>query len=51
MMPATVRPRVVAVWLLGLFIPYAQSESITGDLFEEFSDLATRIAECHSKCD
>ena len=42
MMPSTVRPPVVAVWLLGLFTPYKQAESITGDLHEEFFHLASK---------
>jgi hypothetical protein len=40
MMPSAVRPPIVAVWLVDLFIPNEQAESIPGDLLEEFSDLA-----------
>ncbi len=37
-----VQPPRVAVWLVGLFAPAEESESITGDLVEEFSQLASR---------
>jgi hypothetical protein len=49
MIPATVRPPLVAVWLLHLFIPYGQSESITGDLLEEFSDLAPKSGVAYAR--
>lgn len=37
-----VQPPRLAVWLVNLFTPYEQSESILGDLLEEFSDLAVK---------
>lgn len=37
-----VHPPRIASWLLDLFIPIEQTESITGDLLEEFSDLASK---------
>jgi hypothetical protein len=37
-----VQPPRIAVWLLDLFIPEKQGESIHGDLFEEFSGLASK---------
>lgn len=36
------QPPRLAVWLVNLFTPYEQSESILGDLLEEFSDLASK---------
>jgi hypothetical protein len=39
---SSVQPPRVAVWLLDLFTPYEQTESIPGDLLEEFSDLASK---------
>jgi hypothetical protein len=35
------RPPRVAIWLVNLFIPFAQDESIQGDLLEEFSHIAS----------
>jgi hypothetical protein len=35
-------PPPVAVWLIGLLAPAEEAESILGDLFEEFSVLATK---------
>lgn len=37
-----VQPPRLAAWLLDLFVPKKQAESIPGDLFEEFSNLASR---------
>jgi hypothetical protein len=37
-----VQPPRIAVWLLDLFISEKQGESIHGDLFEEFSGLASK---------
>jgi hypothetical protein len=37
-----IRPPRLAVWLVNLFTPYEQSESIQGDLLEEFADLASK---------
>jgi hypothetical protein len=37
-----IQPPRLAVWLVNLFTPYEQSESILGDLLEEFSDLAVK---------
>lgn len=48
-MQATARPPIIAAWLLGLFIPYEQSESITGDLLEEFSELASKSGVAYAR--
>ena len=37
-----VRPPRIAVWLVDLFTPTEQTESIPGDLLEEFSELASK---------
>lgn len=37
-----IQPPRLAVWLVNLFTPYEQSDSILGDLIEEFSDLASK---------
>ncbi len=37
-----VRPPRIAAWLVNLFAPDEQAESISGDLLEEFSDLASK---------
>ena len=42
MTQASRRPPRVAVWLVELFTPYEQAETIPGDLLEEFSDLASK---------
>jgi hypothetical protein len=39
---SSVQPPCVAVWLLDLFTPYEQKESIPGDLLEEFVDVASK---------
>jgi hypothetical protein len=36
------QPPFVAVWLLELFTPEEQAESIVGDLLEEFSGFAAK---------
>jgi hypothetical protein len=36
------QPPRIAVWLVNLFTPYDQSESIQGDLLEEFAGLASK---------
>lgn len=41
MEPRIFRPPVIAVWLVGFFIPNQQRETIQGDLVEEFSTLAS----------
>jgi hypothetical protein len=40
--PAFVQPPRFAVWLVDLFTPYEQAESISGDLLEEFNDLVLK---------
>ena len=40
--PSVVQPPRLAVWLVNLFTPYEHVESISGDLLEEFSDLASK---------
>jgi len=40
--PSLVQPPPLAVWLVSLFTPYEQAESIPGDLLEEFSSVASR---------
>jgi hypothetical protein len=42
MTQALFHPPRVAAWLIELFTPYEQTESIPGDLLEEFSDLASK---------
>jgi len=37
-----VQPPRLALWLVNLFTPFEQAESIPGDLLEEFSELALR---------
>jgi hypothetical protein len=37
-----VRPPLIAAWLVDLVTPYEQAESISGDLLEEFSGLASK---------
>jgi hypothetical protein len=36
------QPPRIAVWLIDLFTPYQQEESIPGDLLEEFTDIASK---------
>ena len=40
--PSTPQPPRLASWLLDLFTPYDQAESIPGDLHEEFSNVASQ---------
>jgi hypothetical protein len=40
--PSFIQPPRLAVWLVSLFTPYEQAESIPGDLLEEYSDLALK---------
>ena len=40
--PSFVQPPRFAVWLVNLFTPCEQSDSILGDLLEEFSGLASK---------
>src|SRR5258708_32959216 len=37
-----VQPPRVAAWLVGLFTPSEQTESLSGDLLEEFSELVLK---------
>jgi hypothetical protein len=39
---SAVRPPLIAAWLVDLVAPREQTESILGDLLEEFSDLAAK---------
>jgi hypothetical protein len=39
---SVVHPPRIAAWLIDLFTPYEQAESIPGDLLEEFSELAMK---------
>lgn len=45
MTPAAPQPPRIAVWLVSLFAPEQQAEAISGDLLEEFSQLAARSSE------
>jgi hypothetical protein len=40
---SSVQPPRIAVWLVGLFTPDREAESIPGDLLEEFSNLASNL--------
>jgi hypothetical protein len=40
--PSTPQPPPLASWLVDLFTPYDQAESIPGDLHEEFSNVASQ---------
>jgi hypothetical protein len=40
--PTFVQPPRLAVWLVNLFTPYEQAESIPGDLLEEFSEVTLK---------
>jgi len=46
---SSVQPPRVAVWLLDLFTPYEQTESIPGDLLEEFSDVASKSGVANAR--
>jgi hypothetical protein len=45
---SSVQPPRVAVWLLDLFTPHEQTESIPGDLLEEFSDVASKLGVAYA---
>lgn len=47
--PSFAQPPRFAVWLVNLFIPYEQKESIPGDLLEEFSDLALKSGRAFAR--
>ena len=49
MTQASFRPPRVAARLIELFTPYEQSESIPGDLLEEFSDLASKSGAAYAR--
>ncbi len=40
--PSFIQPPPIAVWLINLFTPPEEEESIVGDLLEEFSQLASK---------
>jgi hypothetical protein len=46
---AFVRPPRMAAWLVDLFAPSEQVESITGDLLEEFSDLESKLGAASAR--
>ncbi len=46
---SSVQPPRVAVWLLDRFTPYEQTESIPGDLLEEFSDVASKSGVAYAR--
>ena len=48
MTQASFQPPRGAVWLIELFTPYEQAESIPGDLLEEFSDVAAKSGVAHA---
>jgi len=49
MTQASFQPPRGAVWLIELFTPYEQAESIPGDLLEEFSDLASKSGVAYAR--
>jgi hypothetical protein len=49
MTQASIQPPRGAVWLIELFTPYEQAESIPGDLLEEFSDLASKSGVAYAR--
>jgi hypothetical protein len=49
MTQASFHPPRVAAWLIELFTPYEQSESIPGDLLEEFSELAAKSGAAYAR--
>jgi hypothetical protein len=49
MTQASFHPPRVASWLIELFTPYEQAESIPGDLLEEFSDLASKSGAAYAR--
>jgi len=44
-----VRPPRIALWLVDLFAPSEQAESIPGDLLEEFSELASKSGDAFAR--
>jgi hypothetical protein len=46
---ASLQPSRVASWLIELFTPCEQTESISGDLLEEFSDLAPKSGGAYAR--
>jgi len=44
-----VRPPRIALWLVDLFTPSEQAESIPGDLLEEFSELASKSGDAFAR--
>src|SRR5271166_986219 len=44
-----VQPPRIAVWLVDLFTPSEQAESIPGDLLEEFSEQASKSGVAHAR--
>jgi hypothetical protein len=49
MSQAFVEPPRIAAWLVDLFASGEQAESITGDLLEEFSDLAAKSGAAYAR--
>lgn len=49
MKSANFQPPVIAVWLIDLFLPEEQKESVKGDLLEESSDLAMKLGESSAR--
>jgi hypothetical protein len=49
MTKASFEPPRVAVWLIELFTPYEQAESLPGDLLEEFSDVASKSDAAYAR--
>jgi len=49
MTQASFHPPQVATWLIELFTPHEQSESIPGDLLEEFSNLAAKSGVAYAR--
>lgn len=47
--PSLIQPPRLAVWLVNLFTPYEQAESILGDLLEEFSELASKSEGAYAR--
>ena len=44
-----VRPPHIALWLVDLFTPSEQAESIPGDLLEEFLELALKSGDAFAR--
>lgn len=47
--PSLVQPPRLAVWLVNLFTPYEQAESIPGDLLEEFSAVESKSGVAYAR--